>query len=646
MQEKIEITDNDIDEIEKLFDDVKFDDERRDVIKSLENIEVEACPGSGKTTVLVAKIAILARKWPYSNKGVCILSHTNAAREEIERKLGDTQFGRNLLNYPHFVGTIHSFFDMFVFMPWLRSRGIKVSLIDSDKVLKMRYRKLNYGSRIYLERNIIEKYERQNVCEVRQFDSSGIHKFNISCSKDTDTYKDINKRVKESLHSGYFTYNEVLTSSDFVLDNNERIAKILQTRFPFVFIDEAQDTSEQQWNLIDKCFGNSDISCVQEFGDKNQAIYNSFTSSKNENINRGTNKQKMTISSSYRFDEKIAKLVEPVAADENNLIGEYSKYNRLDDRHTIFLFSGNADKVLPAYAELLLDCFSDSELNSGLKCHAVGMVHKPSSCTVDHSHYPKNIANYWPQYNYRVSSLGYKPDILIDYFRYGRCEASEYGDKFKFTEQVIRGISGMIDRGLQKEIRLRKNGEGLFFEKAPIEKQMKLRQELVNLIQMPFSGQDEWNHIKEKSICILRHYFGIVDFDDNYIMWKDDDNLPEERTENLSAKNIYTYSRNDGRSVDIHVGSIHSVKGETHLATLVLDTFWYNRNFKEIMPWLIGTRPKEGIDEKLYTRLKCHYVALSRARALICMAIPRASLSEGERTGLEEMGWRIVDLDD
>lgn len=58
-------------------------DPRQEVLKSMERIDVAACPGSGKTTLLVAKLAILARKWNYRTHGICVLSHTNTARNEI-----------------------------------------------------------------------------------------------------------------------------------------------------------------------------------------------------------------------------------------------------------------------------------------------------------------------------------------------------------------------------------------------------------------------------------------------------------------------------------------------------------------------------------------------------------------------------------
>ena len=107
----IEITDEDILWAKDIMGGkIHFDSARADVIKNMESVDIQAFPGSGKTTILVAKLAILAKKWSYSNAGICVLSHTNVAREEIEERLGNTEIGRKLLSYPHFIGTMHSFF--------------------------------------------------------------------------------------------------------------------------------------------------------------------------------------------------------------------------------------------------------------------------------------------------------------------------------------------------------------------------------------------------------------------------------------------------------------------------------------------------------------------------------------------------------
>src|SRR4051794_24320161 len=92
-----EITDEDIDWVRNQMGLEVLDAPRRAFLTARTTLDVSACPGSGKTTLIVAKLAILARKWPHRTKGICVLSHTNVAREEIQRRLGSTVVGQRLL---------------------------------------------------------------------------------------------------------------------------------------------------------------------------------------------------------------------------------------------------------------------------------------------------------------------------------------------------------------------------------------------------------------------------------------------------------------------------------------------------------------------------------------------------------------------
>ncbi|CUS42601.1 ATP-dependent DNA helicase UvrD/PcrA [hydrothermal vent metagenome] len=75
------------------------------------------------------------------------------------------------------------------------------------------------------------------------------------------------------------------------------------------------------------------------------------------------------------------------------------------------------------------------------------------------------------------------------------------------------------------------------------------------------------------------------------------------------------------------MGSIHSVKGETHTATLVLDTFNKSHHLKMIFPWIKG-KPKRKVSAADEKRLKLHYVAMTRPSHLICLAIKKSTLEK------------------
>ena len=126
--------------------------ERVQIIKDISNsCHVVACPGSGKTTVLLAKLLILAERMPFeNNQGICVLTHTNVAIDEIKRKSGTA--GDKLFQYPNFFGTIQSFVDKYLAKQALIKFYNSVpSIIDSDvadKKLISLFKKLPFESKL------------------------------------------------------------------------------------------------------------------------------------------------------------------------------------------------------------------------------------------------------------------------------------------------------------------------------------------------------------------------------------------------------------------------------------------------------------------------------------------------------------------
>jgi superfamily I DNA/RNA helicase len=60
---------------------------QQEFLFKITSCDIQAAPGNGKTTLLVAKLALLAQTWEWRARGVCVISHTNAAREEVQAKL-------------------------------------------------------------------------------------------------------------------------------------------------------------------------------------------------------------------------------------------------------------------------------------------------------------------------------------------------------------------------------------------------------------------------------------------------------------------------------------------------------------------------------------------------------------------------------
>ncbi|BBB11679.1 UvrD/REP helicase [Sphingopyxis sp. FD7] len=95
------------------------------------------------------------------------------------------------------------------------------------------------------------------------------------------------------------------------------------------------------------------------------------------------------------------------------------------------------------------------------------------------------------------------------------------------------------------------------------------------------------------------------------------------------------------------------MKGESHTATLVLDSFYFAHHLSELKPWLLGAKAggsrlngrgnvvTEG--SRMLGRLRLHYVAMTRPTHLLCLAMRKDVFAAGELDILTGRGWMVID---
>lgn len=633
-EDRIIITDEDIDNLEKSWGDVTFDITRREIIKDLSSFDVQAFPGTGKTTVLIAKLAILAEKWPYATKGICVLSHTNVAREEIEIRLGKTEYGRKLLSYPHFIGTIHSFMNCFVALPWMKSNGYHTNVIDTEITLKQRFANLNVKTKTYFQNKRLNEYS----CESINFPIE----LNLKCSSEANSYKNVYNIVKTSYENGFFTFNELLYFAQYALIENKDLSRIIKNRFPIMFVDEAQDTDELQAQLIDLAFGKDNSVIKQKFGDGNQAIYSSTESTGSANF--FPNEPLKTIGNSMRFTNTIAKLSDRFSVYAHDMVGENEAFIKNDSKHTIFLFGKNKiEDVVTAYGELVLECFTDKELHTNSKygVHIIGMVHNKKPISKDDAHFPQSISDYNKSYSGKLSGKSYTPKSMIEYYRMANMNDSNEVDAHVKISLVADGLRRYINASTLSDIHSTTNIFKSIINAVSPDKQTAFRKDFKRILDLPFHNQAEW----ETSVQIIKEmvgkYFTVISEFSKFMKWSAAE-IPavENKTNTI---NVIEYENEEGRKVPIKFGSIHSVKGRTHLSTLVVETYWNDYNLKSIIKLICGKIPN-SIPVRNNKRMKIHYVGLTRAKGLICLALPIESVSDEQKTILKSFGWNIKEI--
>ncbi len=220
---------------------------------------VRACPGSGKTYSVAARLAHNISNWTLEHQGIAALSFTNVAWQTIESQISKHTDIKVPIPYPHFLGTIDSFINRFIFLPF----GHLVMKCDSRPVL--------VG-------------EPHGTWTGRSFSDSLFDKISFSASGELYAINNrimrrgwkSNKYILDAknrlIKAGYANQEDANYFGMQILGKYPQVSRALVLRFPMLIVDEAQDTSEIQMRIIDQLIANG-LSEVMLVGDPDQAIF-------------------------------------------------------------------------------------------------------------------------------------------------------------------------------------------------------------------------------------------------------------------------------------------------------------------------------------------------------------------------------------
>lgn len=612
----IDINDDDIYQVQSILD-VKFDAKRQLAIKSFN--DVQACPGSGKTTMVAAKLLIIAMKWKHSHRGVCVLTHTNVAKKEIIDRLKQSADGKKLLSYPHFIGTIQEFVNKFLAIPYLRSSGYQINTIDDDVCSTKGWGYLKYGTKSHLERKKITSLYGMEY-ELKQGDLK-LSVPGFSKESNSDSYRDLVSAKERLMEGGFFYYRDMYAFAKHYLLFNCNVKSAVRSRFPIVLIDEMQDTQRFQDELLNDIFLNEQIK-IQRFGDPDQAIY-SGTEEENQTYNQIELEK---VENSHRFDNSIALLAKNLSFNRIDLNSGVAGPNK--SSHTIFLVDEKSrSDALGKFAEL---CEIEVPIECAKPIKAVGAIglRKDDGLT---------ICSYVASYDKGHSANYFKPGKLIHYFH----ESRKFESIHESYSLILEGIAkyGQIS---SSKLTL-PDGNECWYSSSNIRKYLKATNQLVNfntlIKSLMESGIEEglWTQ------CIndIKNYFQLNETDDP-MGFLDFDNSTK-TVEHAANPNQIAIEVN-GRKIEIEVATIHSVKGETHAATLVLETKHYQFDMGQLIGCILGEcpRPPTGVRKQKF--MKQLYVAFSRPRHLLCLAMDKSRFPDEHIDKAEYAGWKIVDL--
>ena len=616
----IQVQNNEIEIIEELLlpEGSHFSDDAKTVISCWESTDVSACPGSGKTTVLLAKLKILADRMPLDNgEGVCVLSHTNVAVNEIKTRLSSC--ADKLLNYPNFVGTIQSFIDLYIVKPYLKRKTTATLQVVDDDVFSFHLLSLIYKTNDYpqlrgLLKNNINKEIYPTILDM----AKSLYLKDDALYLGRQTRPLAGKGTKSSMqyilaienllkNEGMIRYKDAyLYAEEAIAELSEKYVELFGRRFKYVFIDEYQDCDAVQRRALDKVFDKAK-GCVMHIGDPDQAIYNSDAVNQEDWI---PNESALSIATSNRYGQRIADVISNLKKREGNII---SANSLTSCQPTLIVFDDDSrNKVISTFITVLEN---NGLVSSEGIYKVIGAVKKKSLSGL-------KINDYWEDFD---ASGKHTSDY--NYWNYIQ----------KIATYLEQGKGYLAELHIRKLLCRILNYIGKKYTVYTIKE--KLDQSYFDVYKLAILQIFELKEYKKEVIdaCIRKLVDGLITNADGSSVFGA---LPKYFLEEIYSSNNDIKHHNSmkisSNGITLQFDTVHGVKGETHDATLYLETERKGvSDIKSILTYFGQGKLYQSSD---YNR-KCVYVGMSRPRKLLCLAIHKNTY---ENSGKAFESWEII----
>ncbi|OMP74729.1 UvrD-helicase domain-containing protein [[Flexibacter] sp. ATCC 35208] len=623
-----------------------FDAQRIAYIQEMNTCDLQAVPGSGKTTALLAKLLIIERHLPLvGSRAVLVLSHTNAAVEEIKHSIG--MHCPKLFSGNHFVGTIQAFVDQFLAFPYYQQKFNKKPLRIDDDLYKEKAHQFSsfsfagFGQIQNMAKQFLRGRDRPTSIRFTgtlsqpqvASDIAGTQ-INITNPQIRNGRQDWTQAEKDSvqrwllsfkkklLRDGYLCFDDAYFLANSYLSEFPAILQILQTRFQYIFVDEMQDMAAHQFQLLETLFGIpiAGATVYQRIGDKNQAIYSDVSRQITAWIDRP---RVLQITGSHRLCPNIAAVVQRLAASPIAVVGLKQNADGSPIRHLPHLLVYNdltAQQVIPHYATLLQQYRANGTLPGSNTD-----VYKAICWRTQDEQNRVTIRTFFPNYNNGHKKIRITHDIMENYLY-----------MFDTNSKSVYSVGKNLLNALLQVLRIESvsNPAGFSFSKNELYEYLKdmfptLYNELRESIFIWSSEILKGNQtavlaamklfIPRLLVVFNKH----VSSSRNFI-----NNTTAIRVQPANVNQINQGNWFKTQDFSIEVATVHSVKGQTHTATLYMESYYQKsvRNSgcyesERLSHFILGHPSLAPHQIYLKQSLRMAYVGFSRPTHLLCFAV-------------------------
>ncbi|MCT4613915.1 MAG: ATP-dependent helicase [Marinifilaceae bacterium] len=442
-------------------------DEQKDAVTCPNSLLLTACPGSGKTRVLIHKVAYELSRLDNPKQYVVALTFTHRATDEIKERIDRLNIETEQL----WAGTIHSFCLDWIIRPYagflnILKNGFAIADAELSDDLLDRYRNAH-------KEKFVQKYGRKEG-------KNRLYKITTRLTKDGqfETEGDLEKEVLQNYYRDLksqklINFDLLLYLAFLLIKKYPAVQNNLARIFNIIFVDEYQDTQELQYAILHKIvsIGKTRIVYV---GDPNQAIYGTMG---------GIAKNKATIDREANID-----------IDEIVLHGNWRSHQRLVDYYRNFQVQyadinavntiykneqGIIKYIKDVSEENLIDCIADlitSELSNEIPYNEICVIApqwqlitplggklkaKLPDIPFDAfglSPFRKSRDNFWyklarllltePSSNYFLTRIRWAKELIIELEEHIQSELHEEYRTARILLKLINSINPDIDKGI------------------------------------------------------------------------------------------------------------------------------------------------------------------------------------------------------
>jgi len=584
---------------------MKYTDEQFDYIKRTkitENVFLNACPGSGKTETIAQRVANEIESWANFPSGIAVLSFTKSAAKEIEHRIKEKIKGQS--TYPHFIGT----FDSFILKNIVNPLAKDISKYEGDNG-DYSFKVVNYNSQLFYLTEYPHGYQKISGHQVEIDNRTGRFKFHLP-NQDANRAlnamvleqwrkDDIYRAKKKCRDAGFLTHKDIEYLAESALTTRtitQDYAKKLATRFQLIIVDECQDLSFEQLNILKAMMLNG--TKLHFVGDLNQAIYEFRDVDPNDIINFITDNgfREIQLTKNFRSCQKIVNIATNImkscsieadftSTKQSCFVLQYqdspseviSQFNELTKQYSNRVLVARGHQTLNQLsvvdsrpekpAEFLLSSILNFDKTSYISIN---------QSLIDFSEYIKN------KVKLETKSNDYNCPQIIE-------------SELEWRLFLYNSIQYLLSNGLKLET------------SSWTDWCKKLNAVIINLHEQEFVLTEIYEALKKSNLKIQS---------------------PSRKASNC----ISNYHRkNHALDIKLRKSTIHGVKGETHEATMLISNPTRSGT---------GTHWSHWIKDKTSEAARFAYVASSRPKYILVWCVK--NLKPNEKIELESLGFEVL----